>query len=155
MRNLILIFILTISLNMNAQVDSTYYQNAKEILLKYPKTRVTAEHLYNSAKTAYDETGIVVPYKLAISQAIIETSLGNTGVGIKKNNPFSLNSPNGYIYYKDIEFGVLAYYRKMTKTYLKCKTIDQLLINFVNCNNQRYATTPLYEGRLRKVYYSL
>lgn len=155
MRNIILIFILTIALNMNAQVDSTYYQKAKEILLKYPKSKVKAEHLYNSAKTTYDETGIVVPYKLAISQAIIETSLGNTGVGIRKNNPFSLNSRKGYIYFRNYELGVLAYYRKMAKFYLLCKTVDDLLKNFVNCDGYRYATTPLYEVRLLKVYNSL
>ena len=133
------------------QIDSTYYYNSKKILDKYPKSRIKAEHLYNSAKKIYEEKGIIVPYKLAISQAILETSLGNSGVGKSRNNPFSINSKKGYKRYDLIENGVLDYYYFISNRYLYCKTLDQLLINFTNCSNKRYAQDRSYEKRLKNL----
>jgi flagellum-specific peptidoglycan hydrolase FlgJ len=137
------------------QIDSTYYYESKKILEKYPKSRIKAEDLFESAKKIYDEKGIIVPYKLAISQAIIETSLGNTGVGKSKNNPFSLNSKEGYRKYELIKNGVLDYYYFISNRYLNCKTAEQLLNNFVNCNGKRYAQDRRYEKLLKKQYNTL
>jgi uncharacterized FlgJ-related protein len=133
-----------------SQVDSTYYYNAKKILDKYPKSRIKPEFLYNSALKTYSEQNIVVPYELAIAQSIIETSLGNAGVGKSKNNPFSINSKNGYINYVTIEEGISAYYDRISSYYLKTKTLEQLLKKFTNNIGKRYASDKLYEARLRK-----
>jgi flagellum-specific peptidoglycan hydrolase FlgJ len=134
------------------QIDSTYYYNSKKILEKYPKSRIKAEDLFESAKKIYDEKGIIVPYKLVITQAIIETSLGTSGVGKTKNNPFSLNSKEGYRKYELIENGILAYYYFISNRYLNCKTVEQLLNNFTNCKGKRYAQDKRYEKRLKKQY---
>lgn len=133
-----------------SQVDSTYYYKSKAILDKYPNSRIKPEFLYNSAIKAYDENKVVVPCELAVAQAIIETSLGNTGVGKSKNNPFSLNSKDGYIVFDNIEDGILAYYYKLSTFYLKTKTMEQLLKNFTNHIGKRYASDRLYEIRLKK-----
>lgn len=138
-----------------SQIDSTYYINSKKILEKYPKSRIKAEDLYESAKKIYDEKGIIVPYKLAISQAIIETSLGNSGVGKNRNNPFSLNSKKGYKRYDQIKDGVIDYYYFVSNGYLRCKSINELLTNFTNCKGYRYAETRSYEAKLKRQYFAL
>lgn len=149
-RKLITLMMLVTSAVCFSQVDSTYYYNAKRILDNYPKSRIKPEFLYDSAVKTYNENSIVVPYELAIAQSIIETSLGNTGVGKSKNNPFSINSKNGYINYATIEEGISAYYSRLSKNYLKNKTLDQLLKKFTNNIGKRYASDKLYETRLRK-----
>jgi hypothetical protein len=154
-RKLITLMMLVTSAVCFSQVDSTYYYNAKKILDKYPKSRIKPEFLYDSAIKAYNDHCVVVPYELAIAQSIIETSLGNTGVGISKNNPFSINSKNGYVVYSTIEEGILAYYDKLSIYYLKNKTMEQLLKNFTNNIGKRYASDKLYETRLRKRIKSL
>ena len=92
---------------------------------------------------------------LAIAQAILETSLGNSGVGKTRNNPFSINSKKGYKNYLLIEDGVMDYYYFISKRYLRCKTIDELLNNFTNCSGKRYAKDTSYEKRLKKIFYNL
>jgi len=88
----LLLPIIIICVSAYSQIDSSYYYNSKKILEKYPKSRIRAEHLYNSTKIIYEEKGIVVPYKLAMTQAILESSLGNSGVGKTRNNTFNINS---------------------------------------------------------------
>lgn len=141
---------LFISLISYGQIDSTYYYSSEKILKLYPKSRINPSHLYDNAKLIYEKYDIVVPYKLAIAQALLETGLGSTGVGKSKNNPFSINSSKGYVYYNNIEDGIRAYYFLIAKRYLRCKNLDELLRNFTNCNNLRYAETKQYEAGLIK-----
>lgn len=138
-----------ISISSFAQVDDKYYINSKKVLENY-KSKITAEDLYSVAVEVENSTGILVPYELAIAQAILETSLGNAGVGKTRNNPYSINSKRGYVRYKTIKEGIRAYYNIMARKYLKCRTQEQLLKNFVNCNNRRYASFVGYELKLRK-----
>jgi flagellum-specific peptidoglycan hydrolase FlgJ len=152
MKKVLLILLVMLSFSVKAQIDSTYYYKSKEILDKFPKSRVTAEDLYESAKKIYCDLGIIVPYRLAISQAIIETSLGNVGVGKSKNNPFSLNSKSGYKKYLTIKEGILDYYFFIAKNYLSCRSVEQLLNNFINCSKKRYAVSKDYEKKLKRTY---
>jgi len=150
MRKILLLFILFCSFKTYSQIDSTYYYNSARILEHYPKSQITAEDLYDNAIKVYDSLDIIVPYELAISQAIIETSLGNEGVGKKKNNPYSINSKKGYVKYNSIKEGVEAYYFIIASSYLSCSSLTKLLNNFVNCSKRRYAITKKYETKLRK-----
>lgn len=150
MRKIILIYALSFFGICNAQIDSTYYYEAKKILVSFPKSKISAEDLYNSAVEVYAKDSIVVPYELAIAQAITESSLGNAGVGKHRNNPFSINSKKGYLYFKTMADGVLAYYYFVSKKYLRCKSLSQLLNRFTNCQNKRYASDRLYEVKLKK-----
>ena len=149
MKKVITFTLLFLSIISYSQIDSLYYENSKTILKNYKKSRITAEQLYNIANEVNDSLGIVVPYELAISQALLETGLGSTGVGKNRNNPFSINSSKGYRYYDKIEDGIRAYYYLMARRYLKCRTYEQLLTNFVNCNNKRYAEYKGYENDLK------
>jgi uncharacterized FlgJ-related protein len=152
MKKVLILLLVMFSFSVNAQIDSTYYFKSKKILDKYPKSRIKAEDLYQSAQQVYNKSGIIVPYKLVISQAIIETSLGNAGVGKSRNNPFSLNSKLGYKRYTSIQDGILDYYFYITNNYLCCKSVDELLNNFKNCRGKRYAVSRSYETKLRKKY---
>ena len=149
MKKIILIMLLSSPLwGMTQQIDSTYYYNSKKILKDYPKSRISAEVFFNAAQKTFEKYGILVPYDIAIAQGILETGLGNFGVG-KRDNPFSINSRKGYIRYNSIEEGVAAYYSLMARKYLSCKTRIQLLQNFTNCAGNRYCVGP-YEKILRK-----
>lgn len=154
-KTLFIIFAILISNISVSQIDSTYYYKCEKILKNYPKSRISAKDLYNAQIYVYEKYNIEVPCELAISQAIIETSLGNSGVGKSRNNPYSINSKNGYKRYVKIYDGVLAYYDLMSRRYLKCKTVDEILYNFRNCKGGRYATSNSYTYELRKVYYKL
>ena len=154
-KKIIMLILLVSSYTCLSQVDSTYYYKSKEILDKYPKSRIKPEFLYKSALIVYKELGILVPYRFAIAQCILETSLGTSGVGRRKNNPYSINSRKGYKSYKNIEEGILDYYFYISKNYLKCKTVEQLFKNFTNCKGKRYATERGYEHRFKKEYSNL
>lgn len=138
-------------------VGVEYYNEAKEILKKYPKSKITAEDLYESAVKIYQDNGIIVPVKLAITQGILETGLGTMGVGKSRNNPYSIygGKTKGYKYFNTLREGVESYYYLISSKYLKKKSIEKLLVNFVNTNNKRYASDVTYEKKLRKVFYSL
>ena len=138
-----------------SQIDSTYYYKCEKILKSYPKSKITASDLYNASLITYEKHNIVVPAELAIAQAIVETSLGNSGVGKSRNNPYSINSRKGYKRYKRISDGVLEYYDMMARNYLRCKNTEQLLYNFRNCKGGRYATSETYTSYLRKIYYKI
>lgn len=138
-----------------SQIDSTYYLKCVKILKKYPKSRIKASDLYNASLKTYEKHNIVVPAELAIAQAIVETSLGNSGVGKSRNNPYSINSRKGYKRYKLISDGVLEYYDMMARNYLRCRSTEQLLQNFKNCKGGKYATSNKYLPYLRKIYYEI
>lgn len=134
-----------------------YYNEAKEILKKYPKSKITAEDLYQSAAKVYQESGIIVPVKLAISQGIMETGLGTMGVGKSRNNPYSIYSSKnkGYKNFTTLQKGIESYYYLISSNYLIKKTVDELLVKFVNKNNKRYASDLNYEKKIRKLFHSL
>ena len=134
------------------QIDSTYYHNCNIILKSYPKSKISADMFYEVAKEVLDETGILVPYDLAIAQGILETSLGNAGVG-RRNNPFSINSRKGYIRYNTMRDGVKAYYSLIARKYLKCRTYEQLKYNFVNCSGNRYCVGAYEKALSRQINY--
>lgn len=150
MKKILIITVLLTNSLLFGQVDSTYYKNCSKILERFPKSRITAEDLYFSAKEIYEKDSILVPLELVIAQGLLETSLGTTGVGKERNNPFSINSKKGYIRYSTIREGVLAYYKLISSKYLRCRTLNQLLTNFVNCTGKRYAVSRKYEVMLRK-----
>ncbi len=150
----ILFTILFVNISFS-QIDSTYYYKCEKILKSYPKSKITASDLYNANLITYEKHNIVVPLELAISQAIVETSLGNTGVGKSRNNPYSINSHKGYKKYQNITEGVLEYYDIMARTYLRCRNTEQLLRNFKNCKGGKYATSNKYLPYLREIYYEI
>lgn len=138
--------------------DSTFndYKRRADIYLSrgvFKGTPLTGELLALCARNTYDSTNILVPVELALLQAQFESSMGRDGRS-PVNNPFNLNEPSSGTtkWYKSTFDGTQAYYYCMANTYLKCKTTEQLLIDFVNCSGKRYAEQPTYEIALASEY---
>jgi len=133
------------------------YQEKADLYLKrkyFKGTPITGQMLAKSAKKAYDSTGILLPLELALSQAQWESGMGLKGRS-PKTNPFNIGE-YGYktvFKFKTTQEGIDAYYYLLTTKYLKCKSVDELLKNFVNCNDNRYAYGKKYEARVKKQYY--
>ena len=154
MKKFITITLLLLSSIVFSQIDSTYYFKSKRILENYPKSRITAQEIFNAAQEVYSKNGIFVPCELVIAQGVLETSLGRSGVGIRNNNVFSIKGNGSYKVYKSTKHGLIDYYHKISESYLKNKTINQLLNNFRNINGYRYASSKKYEIDIKRLYTS-
>ena len=95
--------------------------------------------------------------ELALSQLVIEGGIGNNDPNsrpIKTKNPYNVgNVDDGTdVYHSTIELGIQAYYDLIARSYLgHGKTAADLLDNFVNRENQRYASGESYEKMVNSV----
>ena len=154
MKALIIYIIFTLSIN-----NYTITNNYNIIMDEYIEYAETANSILTNYKHKFDgyilakswiqtklKYEIDIPVTLALAQAQLESGFGTKGLGREKNNPYNIRKGNGeYVRYKTMEEGILAYYELMATKYLSCKDIDELLENFTNCNNKRYAEYPQYE----------
>ena len=107
--------------------------------------------LANAADSTFHRTGTFVPTELALSQAQLETRFGTRGPNAT-NNPFNVGVWDNKTVSrpKTQEQGVQGYYNLMANDYLKKRSVAQLLKNFVNKDNNRYASNKDYEKILRQ-----
>jgi hypothetical protein len=138
-------------------LDSTFkdYEERARLYLSRPifeGTPLNGEMMSLCARNAYDSTGILVPVELALSQAQWESSMGREGRS-PVNNPFNIGEhDSGTVLWFESTFdGVQSYYYWMSRTYLKCRSLERLLLNFVNCDGKRYAIKG-YEENVSKQY---
>jgi hypothetical protein len=136
----------------------TVYAEEAQLYLDRPSnqgTPLNGEMMALAARNAYDSTGIIVPVELALSQAVWESSLGREGRS-PVNNPWNIGEyDSGTVMWFNSTFdGTQAYYYWMARTYLSCHTVEQLLVNFVNCNGHRYAK-PGYEQKIHNSYVNI
>ena len=127
----------------------TDYNARASVYLSRPEftgTPLTAKLLTLCARNTYDSTGVLVPVELALLQAQVESSMGRAGRS-PVNNPFNIGEAvNGTTWWSESTFeGTQKYYFIMANNYLRCKTVEQLLLNFTNCNGRRYAEKITYE----------
>lgn len=145
------------SLKKHVEVDTmpaffeNYAEQAQIYLDRFEGTPITGEILSKCARTTYDSTGIIVPLELALSQAQWESGMGLKGKS-PKNNPYNVGEwdRGTMIRFKSTEEGVQAYFNLIAKDYLHGKSMDQLLLNFVNISGHRYASAEDYEVRVGK-----
>ena len=135
----------------------------KEASKPTPDDKLTGDLFAAIAKYYQQKTGKYLPWELAMAQATLEGGLSKTGKyadgkitrPIYTKNPFNIgNVDNGENrYFPTLADGVIAYYDKMSKTYLKKRTAEELLQdgNFKNSDDNRYATATGYESGLRKL----
>jgi len=134
-----------------------HYKEKADLYLSrkhFINTPITGDMLFNSAKKVCDSTGILVPLELVLAQAQLESGMGLKGKSPQKN-PFNIGEYGSktVIKFNSTKQGVEAYYFLMAEKYLKCSTINELLDNFVNCNNHRYASSKDYEKKIKNQYY--
>ena len=127
----------------------TYMSIADSVLDEY-KTEMNGKMMADAWIKTKEKFGIDVPVTLSLAQAKMESKYCTSSLAKSKNNPYSLKGLKTYKTYTSLEEGVTAYYELIAKNYLACKTLEQLLKNFVNCNGHRYATSTVYEFNLKK-----
>jgi hypothetical protein len=133
----------------------TEYENKADLYLsrdEFEGTPIKGEMLALAAENAYDSTGILLPVELCLAQCQWESGMGLKGRS-PKNNPFNIGEyDSGTVMWFDNTFeGVQAYYYFMTTNYLPCKSVDELFVNFTNCDGNRYASAN-YEEHVPKQY---
>lgn len=119
-------------------------------------TPLTGEILTLCARNAYDSTGILLPVELALSQGQWESGMGREGKS-PRTNPFNIGEhDSGTVLWFNTTFeGTQAYYYYICNDYLRCRSVEELLSNFVNCAGHRYGSGPEYENKIRESYYGI
>jgi hypothetical protein len=126
-----------------------YVSIADSVLVDY-KTEMNGKMMADAWIKTKEKFGVDVPVTLSLAQAKMESKYCTSSLAKSKNNPYSLKGSKTYKTYNSLEEGIIGYYELMAKNYLACKTLDELLINFVNCNGHRYAGSVNYEYNLKK-----
>jgi murein DD-endopeptidase MepM/ murein hydrolase activator NlpD len=134
-----------------------------EICDKFIKTRppnllgIKGEMLTQGAKNAFQRYRKYIPPELALAQLAAEGGIGNKNPNsrpIKTRNPFNVGNVDSgkNIQHDSVQSGIDAYYNLIARNYLvKGKTANDLINNFVNKDNQRYASTGEYEIAINKI----
>lgn len=129
--------------------DYDIYANEYLARPVFAGTPLTGQMLEDAAKLAYKNYQVQVPLELALAQGQFETMMGTKG-----RNP-DTNPYNVYEYddgthkkYSTIQEGINDYFDLMARRYLSGKTMEDLFVNFVNDEGNRYATDPEYEKKI-------
>ena len=122
------------------EVDSYIERYAK-------KSKMSADNIVELAlKYDYD-------ISLMLAQFHLESHFASFGIAYKTNNVANVgNMDDGTMLYKfkHPDDSVEPYIKLMINDYLKNKSVDDLLNNFVNYRNQRYASDVLYENKVKQ-----
>ncbi len=140
-------------------VDSTFkdYAVRANLYLSRPifkGTPLNGDMMALAARNAYDSTGILLPVELALVQAQWESGMGREGKS-PKNNPYNIgefDETTTVMWFNSTFDGVQKYYYTMCSEYLRCRTVEQLLVNFVNCGGLRYSPKDSYERHIHNDY---
>jgi hypothetical protein len=132
-----------------SQICQTYLNSVN------PSAGISGDMLAYGAKQAYYEYHKYVPPELALSQLTIEGGLSKdpNDKPIRTKNPFNVgNTETGTKEFPTIQSAINSYYLLIARSYIgKGKTASDLFKNFVNKDNERYATETNYENEISKI----
>jgi hypothetical protein len=132
---------------MYTLICDTFIKTRKSNLLS-----ITGDMMASSAKRTFEKYDKYVPPELALGQLAAEGGVGNsdpTSIAIKTKNPMNVgNMDNGSkINHSSVQSGIDSYYNLIAKDYIgKGRTAQDLINNFVNHENSRYAKSVKYEA---------
>jgi len=119
---------------------------------------ITGKMMADGAKSAFVKHHKYVPPELALAQLAAEGGVGDTtnlnNKPVRTKNPFDVgNTDDGKtIDHSSVQSGIDAYYDLISRKYLgNGKTANDLIYNFVNHKNERYASAVNYEDVLNSV----
>jgi len=138
------------------------YKKYENICQKFISTRssnllgITGEMMAKAAKTTYSTYQKYVPPQLALAQMTIEGGFSSNPNSrpIRTKNPYNVgNVDNGNNkFFPDVQTAIQTYYDLIARNYLTGgKTAKDLANNFVNKNNNRYASSTKYESSLNNL----
>jgi peptidoglycan hydrolase-like protein with peptidoglycan-binding domain len=117
---------------------------------------ITGTMLADGAKMAFTRFNKYVPPELACGQLAAEGGIGDpntNNIPVTTKNPFDVaNTETGTKTYPTVQAAIDGYYSLIARRYLgKGKTSNDLLNDFVNHENQRYAGSAKYEGVVKSI----
>jgi len=141
-------------LDLTIEEDYKMYAKICELYLKTRQPNplgITGTMLADGAKSAFIKHHKYVPPELSLAQLAAEGGVGDPNVNnkpVRTKNPYNIaNMDDGSIRtYSTIQTAIDAYFDLISRNYLgKGKTSNDLIYNFVNHENQRYAKEEDYE----------
>ncbi len=111
---------------------------------------ITGDMLAEGAKNAFQKYYKYVPPELALAQLAAEGGIGNNDAKsrpIITKNPFNIsNTETASKTFATVQDGINEYFNLISRRYLGSgKTSNDLIYNFIDKNNQRYASAETYE----------
>jgi hypothetical protein len=137
---------------MYSKICDTFIKTKSSNLLN-----ITGDMMASSAKKVFEKRNKYVPPELALAQLAAEGGVGNsdpTSKAIRTKNPMNVgNMDDGStIDHNSAQSGIDAYYNLIAKDYIgKGRTAQDLIKNFVNHENSRYARSTNYEAAVSSI----
>lgn len=121
-----------------------------------PNAGITGEMLSTGAKMTMENYHKYIPPELVLGQLTLEGGLSKNPKSkpIRTNNPFNVgNVDSGAVRkFPTKQDGINQYFNLIARRYLtKGKSAKDLTLNFVNSNNNRYASSSNYEATLGQI----